>query len=353
MRILHIAPENFAGIPIRLVKEELSMGHESRLITLMRSPQGYDEDICLELPLLRNSALSSLRSLFSAHTVIDSAKRKTSQLHFWKPSTFLQRSFHRFRDFLWEATVISTIEQLGGLESFDLIIADGGHDLFKVKEFITKSTAPIVSIYYGSDLRTRGAFEHIYTASMASFTFEFDHTLFDSSQNFLFFPYDTLSSKKYSKQSSEFIISHSPTNRKAKGTDRILEVLETLQSQFTFSIDLIEGVSFEESIQRKANSSLFIDQIGELGYGVSSLEAISLGVPTAVELLPDFEKTIGNHPFFAIRSDTLVEDLTSAIRTIQNGLYDANKGIEWVRNMHSTTSVVSKYLQKINDVLYV
>jgi hypothetical protein len=353
MRILHIAPENFAGIPIRLVNTERSMGHDSRLISMMKSPQGYEEDICLELPLLRNSLVATLRTLFSSQTVIVSAKRKKSQLHYWKPSTFLQRLFHSFRDLLWEATVISTIERLGGLDSFDLIIADGGHDLFKVKEFITTSKTPVSSFYYGSDLRTRGAFEHIYVASKASFTFEFDHTLFDSTLNFLFFPFDTPKQQVIKKQSSEFIISHSPTNRKAKGTDRILEALEKLSLKYTFTVDLIEGVSYEESLHRKANSSLFIDQIGELGYGVSSLEALSLGVPTAVELLPDFEEALGEHPFFVLRGESLVEDLDRIIQTVQNDEYLSENGVEWVRNVHSTHSVVTKYLQKINDVLSV
>lgn len=353
MRILHIAPENFAGIPIRLVKTERKLGHDSRLITMMRSPQGYEEDICLELPLLRNSFIPTLRSIFSSSTVINSAQRHQGNVHFWKPSTPFHTLFHQFRDFLWEANIISTIEQLGGLDSFDVIIADGGHDLFKVKEYISSSTTPLFCIYYGSDLRTRGLFEHLRSKSLANFTFEFDHTLIDSSIQFLYFPFDKPMGLPDSVENNEFIISHSPTNRKAKGTDKILEVLDQLKDEFSFRIDLIEGVSYQESIHRKAQSSLFIDQIGELGYGVSSLEALSLGVPTAVELLPDFEQQLQPHPFYVLRSNTLLEDLRRTITSIKNNEYDSLCGVKWVQDVHSTSKVVEQYIAKINAVLSV
>jgi len=353
MRILHIAPENFAGIPIRLVKAERNLGHDSRLITMMRSPQGYEEDICLELPLLRNSFLPTLRSIFSSTTVVDSAKRNTGQRQFWIPSTPFHRMFHQFRDFLWESKVISTIEQLGGLDSFDVIIADGGHDLFKVNQYISTSQTPLFCIYYGSDLRTRGLFEHINAKSRANFTFEYDHTLIDPKVQFLYFPFETPTSVQSYVEKKEFIITHSPTNRKAKGTDRILEVLEQLKEEFSFTIDLIEGVSYEESIHRKAQSSLFIDQIGELGYGVSSLEALSLGVPTAVELLTDFEQRLQPHPFYVLHSNTLFHDIRRTITSIKNKEYNAQSGVQWVQEVHSTSKVVEKYLTKINAELSV
>lgn len=352
MRILHIAPENFASIPIRLVKAERNLGHDSRLITMMRSPQGYEEDICLELPLLRNSFFPTLRSIFSSNTVVGSAKRSIRHRHFWKPSTLIHRAFHQFRDFMWEAKVKSTVELLGGLDSFDVIIADGGHDLFKINEYISTSQTPIFCIYFGSDFRTRGVFERIHSKSKANFTFEYDHTLIDPSFEFLYFPYDKPLEFSLSEEKNEFIISHSPTNRKAKGTDRILEVLHLLSSEFTFRIDLIEGVSFEESLRRKAQSSLFIDQIGELGYGVSSLEALSLGVPTAVELLPDFEMHLGKHPFYVLHSNSLLEDIRKTIASIQNNEYKPLFGIQWVQDVHSTSKIVERYLATINDVLY-
>ena len=352
MRILHIAPENFAGIPIRLVKAERNLGHDYRLITMMKSPQGYEEDICLELPLLRNSFFPTLRSIFSSTTVVDSAKRKISKRHSWKPSTSFHTLFHKCRDFFWEAKVKSTIEQLGGLDSFDVIIADGGHDLFKIKEYISTSKTHLFCIYYGSDFRTRGVFEHIQSKSMANFTFEYDHTLIDPSMDFLYFPYDIPLEFSFPEEKNEFIISHSPTNRKAKGTDRILEVLVQLSSEFTFRIDLIEGVSYQESLRRKAQSSLFIDQIGELGYGVSSLEALSLGVPTAVELLPDFERHLGKHPFYVLHSNTLIDDIRKTLHSIQKNEYNVQMGIQWVKDIHSTSKIVERYLEKINDVLY-
>ncbi len=352
MRILHIATENFAGIPIRLVKAERLLGHYSRLITLMKSPQGYEEDICLELPFLRNSLVQNFRNIFSKTTTISTSKRNLQKFHFWEPSSVFQKFIHRCRDFVWEAKIISEVEKIGGLDSFDLIIADGGHDFFKIKEYLTNSTTPLISIYYGSDFRTRGVFSHIFNKSILNFTFEYDHTVLNPSLEFLFFPYDEEYNGKTDLENSKFIVSHSPTNRKAKGTDRILEALSNISQGIDFEVDLIEGVSYEESMNRKSKSSLFIDQIGELGYGVSSLEALRLGIPTAVEILSDYESILGEHPFYNLKSSNLEEDLRSIITNLQVGKFDSKKGKEWVKEYHSTKVVVSKYLRIVTALLY-
>ena len=63
MRILHLAIENFAGIPMRLVQEERRRGHESRLMTLLSPMQKYEEDIALHLPALNLPQMKRLRRL--------------------------------------------------------------------------------------------------------------------------------------------------------------------------------------------------------------------------------------------------------------------------------------------------
>ncbi len=46
--ILHIAPENFAGVPYDFMRMHKDYGDHSRLITLHKNPLGFAEDICLD-----------------------------------------------------------------------------------------------------------------------------------------------------------------------------------------------------------------------------------------------------------------------------------------------------------------
>lgn len=91
------------------------------------------------------------------------------------------------------------------------------------------------------------------------------------------------------------LLAHSPSTPKRKGTSDLLEAV----AGFDIELDLITGVSFEESIRRKGQSSLFFDQAGReleefLGvttvigwYGNSAIEAAVHGIPTIAHLSPE------------------------------------------------------------------
>ena len=78
MKILHISPFNTAGLPIQFVKAERKLGIASRLITLQRTPYGFEEDICLELPVLKeNYLLNFLRKLKNKNEEIKNFENTT------------------------------------------------------------------------------------------------------------------------------------------------------------------------------------------------------------------------------------------------------------------------------------
>src|SRR5438045_4626822 len=52
-KILHIAPENTAGVPYNVMKMQNESGFTSRLITFYKIPFNFPEDICLDLKLPR------------------------------------------------------------------------------------------------------------------------------------------------------------------------------------------------------------------------------------------------------------------------------------------------------------
>ena len=86
------------------------------------------------------------------------------------------------------------------------------------------------------------------------------------------------------------VVGHSPSRPERKGTAEFMEAVSTLPCE----IDLIQGVSHSECVERKARCSLFFDQAGwELPryggrpvgiYGNSALEAAVRGIPTIAHL---------------------------------------------------------------------
>ncbi len=83
------------------------------------------------------------------------------------------------------------------------------------------------------------------------------------------------------------IISHSPSHREKKGTDKyIIPAIEILKKKgYKFKFDLIENVSNIDCINRKKKSNIFIDQVSETGfYGISALEAMQFGIPVIAHI---------------------------------------------------------------------
>ncbi len=347
---------------MRLVHEERRRGHESRLITLLSPMQKYEEDIALQLPALNLPQMKQLRRLVrgTAKTPIRNIRHEGDVKH-WKPSNALDGALFRLRDALWLPGVKRTLEDLGGLESFDLIIADGGHDFTRFPQLLSQTTVPIVTMYYGSDMRTRGIISAVQGKAICTFTFEYDHTLLFPEAQFLLYPYqapDYAPSVEYAppSQHEAIRIGHAPTNRIGKGTAEILAALERIQSDFPVEIVMIENLPHAEALRRKATCHVFIDQIGELGYGVNALESLAMGIPTAVELMPDFEQFLEQHcgephPFALLRRTSLEADLRDILQNMSNWKSQGTIGQAWVRRHHSIHRIVGVYLGRIEEML--
>jgi hypothetical protein len=363
MRILHLAVENFAGIPIRLVQEERRLGHKSRLITLLSPMQKYEEDIALRLPALNMSIMPQLRKLVrfgNTQTIVNT--RHTGKVKYWQPANALDAALFKLRDWYWQPSIHEALSEIGGLESFDVIFADGGHDFTRFPRLFAKTTVPIVAIYYGSDLRTRGIIAGVQEKARCTFTFEHDHTLLFPEAEFLFYPYEHplyAPSTIYTppKTGETIRVGHAPTNRVGKGTDRILATLETLKAEFSLDIVLIERMPHKDALAAKAQCHVFIDQVGELGYGVNSIESLMMGIPTAVEIMPDFadflqQRCAGEeHPFYNVRRISLENDLRNLLQDSNHWQKRGERGRIWSARYHNIANIVQQYLQQIQPIL--
>lgn len=353
MKILHFAVENFARVPGSFVLAERKLGHDSLLMTLYKTHHRFsEEDICLNVPFVATRWITRVKSLLFRKSYTPSNRRRDASAGppVWKPSNKLVETLFFLRDRIWEPRIRRVLESIQ-IESFDLLFLDGGAGFLRdgrIVHELKEKGIRIAICYCGSDLRTRGIIPSVDGLADVRFTVEFDHTLLDPKLEFVYFPFELPAFPVPDPvPDSPIRIGHAPTNRAVKGTDFILAELDRLKEKYPVEIVLIENLPHEEALRLKKSCHLFIDNIGELGYGISGLESLAMRIPTAVQILPDFERVLGDHPFINISKETLYDTLIPFIQSKELRETVGARGREWVRERHDPVSVSRKMLSRI------
>lgn len=349
MRILHIAPTNIAGVPIAFVRAERALGHESRLVTLVRDRREYEEDICLNLPFIDfwGTRLAK-RFLSNPDKLHVTNQRAMASQHpcEWQPNNGFEKALIRFRESLWAAKIRNLFDEID-FWNFDVYQLDGGLEFFRdgrtVKELHARGKK-IVCCYTGSDLRTRGILPEIDRLSSVNVTLEFDHLQLVPGIHHVLFPFEVerFQPREREPDGTRIRIAHAPTNRAAKGSEIIIPTVRRLEYELPVELVLIENVSHERSLELKRTSHIFIDQIGELGYGLNSLEALAMGVPTCSSLPDQFGKRYPGHPFVAVDAKTLKQELVQLIQHPALRRAISAHAREWVQRNHDSRVTVRK-----------
>lgn len=347
-RILHLAPFNTSGVPITLVHAERALGFESRLITLGRDPRGYEEDRCLNLPFLDFAGTRWAKKLFSHPArlqVTNRYKIPTQIPPTWTPHSIMEKWLVQFREMVWQKKITRAMAEID-FWNFDLYQLDGGLEFYRdgrVVGELKKRGKPIICLYTGSDLRTRGVIPEIDRAADLNVTLEFDHLALHPRLQHVFFPLDLKHLPLTPpRQQTRLVIGHAPTNRVAKGSDVIISVVQNLAKEIPIDFELIEGLPHREALQRKARCDIFIDQLGELGYGINAIEALALGVCTCTALEAGFVRQHPDHPFVKVCAANLREQLIRICHLPQERQRLRNYGRRWVEKMHDARQVVKK-----------
>lgn len=356
MKILHFAAENYARVPGTMVRAERRLGHESVLMTLFPSSQATrDEDVCLRLPFTgRKRYLPFLKRHLLQERRSDSCRRKKAGTNppVWEVSNGFVSFLFSIRDRLWEGRIRRALRRID-IDTFDVIFLDGGLGFLrsgKIVQELKKQEKKIVVGYYGSDLRTRGIIPHVDALADYRFTVEFDHTILYPGLEYIFAPFEWSAVPQSVRREDGIVrIGHAPTNRRIKGTDAILSQLFRLKELHPIEIVLMENLPYEDALALKGSCDLFVDTLGELGYGMSGLEALAMGIPTAVQLLPDYEKIMGDHPFINVSEQTLVERLIPFVESEALRKEFGEKGKTWVRMTHDPLKVVGKIMERIAE----
>ena len=348
MKILHIAPFNTSGVPGELVRAERLLGYDSQLVTLARDRRGYGEDICLDLPWIDFPVTALVKRFVSAKEklVVDNVARIPEHIPIeWRPNNIAEAWLVKLRDRVWSPKVHRAIDKYGLLD-FDVYQLDGGLGFFRDARIILKIKhlgKKIICCYTGSDLRTRGVIPQIDAISDLNVTVEFDHLRLHPNIRHVFFPFDVSKFKiRIQRDSGKIKIGHAPTARKAKGSEVIIPAIQSLQSEFRVELVLIENLSYDEAIARKSECDIFVDQIGDLGYGINSLESLAMGIPTCSCLAAGFAEKYPHHPFVEINGENLHDKLIELINYRELRIQKGKQGREWVEKYHDSVKTVQK-----------
>lgn len=346
--ILHIAAQNVSGVPGQLVQAERRLGCHSRLVTLFRDRRRYFEDICLDLPFIDLPLVRHLKRFVSdpKRLQVDNRLRIPAVLPpVWRPHTLLEKMLVQWRDRLWSPRIQRAIAHYR-LDEFEVYQLDGGLDLTRVPRFIPRMKAAgrkVICCYTGSDLRTRGVIEEIDQLADAVVSVEYDHLRLHPRLQHVFFPFDADAMPPRFRAGTETVtIGHAPTHRAAKGSHIIIPALQRLAEQTPVRIALIEGMSYAAALQAKRSCDIFIDQIGDLGYGINGLESLAMGIPTCCEMAAGFSRDYPDHPFVEITAATLEEKLAELIRDPDRREKLGQLGPAWVRTYHDPLEVVRR-----------
>jgi hypothetical protein len=357
LKILHLAPINFAGVPYSFYDMHNKCGDQSRLITFHKNERDFPEDVCLNFPLPN----SSLAKYWRIGKVDYREKDKSSASPYFHPKNLLEQIYFSANDFIKRKKVYSLVEDLK-LDEFGIIHYDSGLDFFRnsmLAKKWKKEGKKIVCCYYGSDLRIRGIIKEMEAISDLNITSEYDHLILKPGLEYIFYPYDPVELPVHEKNEDDRItIVHSPTNRKFKGTDLIISVIDRIKKERKIDFLLLENIVRDEVLLSKSKSDICIDQVGGTmggtGYGKAGLETLAMGIPTITNMTKEYSDWLPENPFaVANTADELYKKLSELI--VNKNLREeyGKKGKEWVKKFHGYESVNIrlKELYKLKNII--
>ncbi len=276
---------------------------------------------------------------------------QSTHLPLFAPGNFFERLFLVQRERRNSGAFLGAISELKHKE-FNIIHFDGGIDFFSDSRTAAKFKAEgkkIVNCYFGDDLRTRGIVREMDELSDLNLTFEYDHTLRHPNINFLFFPFDSSAVNYVNDEDYESAgiikICHAPTNRIVKGTPEILDAIDKLKRHRKIEFVLLEDLPREKVIQAKSKCHIAVDQIGNrggTGYGINSLEALSMGIPSVTDMNCGFDTWLPENPFIVADKSTLTDKLIELVDDRELRMRKRIQSRLWVEKYHSYKSVFTR-----------
>ncbi len=358
MKILYISPENTVGTLTLWKQVHEARGNECRTVTFFKSPKGFTEDICLNLPFnFTRPVLASMRHQFFKlyRGELGYRKEKDGYPPQWSPEGFMYSGFTSLKEILWKPIIEKAIDDYS-LYDFDAIHFESGMDFFKDERFAREAHhrgSKLICHYHGEDLRTRGVMPYLDKLCSLNLTNEPDLLQKHPNIHYLFLPYNTDQFAQKKSLNSTIRVAHAPTNRYYKNSKLVIDICTQMELEGLITFDLIENLPHQVALERKQLADVFIDQIGNVGgwgYGMNSVESLSMGICTVNTIQPEMSDLLGDHPFVHVTEKTFEKTLRDLIRNREVIQTHGKQGKAWVTKNHHVSSVANelyRYYERI------
>lgn len=349
MKILHIAAEHVSGTLSLFQAEHRRRGNECRFVTFFHSRYRFPEDICLDLPLMPDKRwVRFFKRMIMSIRGASPDRARLAHPPSWNPPVW-ERWLYSVRDELLRPRFEAAIHR-HGLDDFDIYHLDGGLEFYRDARMLKKAVAAgkkVVCFYHGTDLRNRGILPEIDKLTHLRLTSEWDLLELDPRLEYLYLPIDT-SQFPVRERNAEgpTKICHAARNI-YKGTKYVIQAVRELRKAFDIDLVLLRNVPYNEALRLKSECDIFVDQLtneGGWGYGMSSVEALAVGMPVVTNIPPKLAEKLVDAPFVQADPATLSGVLASLIRETDRRKELAQKGRQWVAKWHDIT--------KVGDALY-
>jgi hypothetical protein len=150
-------------------------------------------------------------------------------------------------------------------------------------------------------------------------------------------------------------IVHAPTNRSLKHTDLLIRAVEELQAdKVKVELDLVEGVTNEECLARKAKADIVYDQL-LYGYGCNSIEAWAMGIPVIAGADEWTLARMGNQwdaiPFEEATEKTLKRVIRDMVKSKDLREDATLRGVNHVRKYHDELPALERLAELYHDAI--
>ena len=240
MNFLHIG-NNICGIPNAIARAQRESGHEAKVLSFERDAQGHVSDILVETDYKIDKLFAMLFRKEKAFIFVGDTPFAGIDILFWK--------------LLGKKVAIH---------------------------------------YHGSEVRGKGP---RYFHRFADALFVSTPDLLKDVPDATWLPTPVFLKDYKQHYTINTIICHAPSDRLIKGTGYLIESFERVKKQIPWAtLDLVEGVPFQEALERYRKATVMIDQLKIGWYGMVALECMAMGVPVMCYIREDLKEHFKGQP---------------------------------------------------------
>jgi glycosyltransferase involved in cell wall biosynthesis len=148
------------------------------------------------------------------------------------------------------------------------------------------------------------------------------------------------------------LVIHSPTSPEIKGTEYVLQAVESLKVKYDFDFKLIQNMPRRDALALMQQCDIYVDQLIGGGHGLAACEAMAFGKPVICfikdALLKEYPKEI---PIVNANPDNITEKLEVLIKDAQLRNQIGKQGRAYIDKHHSEKYLAGEMIKIYEQVI--